>query len=333
MLNYTVAHVITQFKYERPLLVCRFDPAGEHVFVGGEDYNVARLTIAAADGAPRLFTGGHASWVMSLAVTKDGSQVISGGGDGRLVWWPTDAETPTPIRTVEAHQGWIRQLALSPDGTLLASAGNDRVVRIWNVADGSLVRELTGHEKHIYSVLFHPSGTWVLSGDLAGSLKQWEVATGTLTRTIDCPTLRHYDQGQMVDFGGVRAIAISPDGQYVAAGGLHKATNPLGNVHEPVVMLFRWENQELVRTHVSEKITQGVIWRLQYLADGTLMGVSGGGIGGFLLFWKPDQEKPAHTFTLPNLARDMDLHPDGQRVATVHHDRHLRLTGLFAKAN
>ena len=118
---------------------------------------------------------------------------------------------------------------------LAATGGNDNMVRIWNLADGKLVRELPGHERHVYSVLFHPSGQFLLSGDLMGVLNQWEVATGKLVRTFDAKPLHTYEGGQQVDYGGVRSIAISPDGKYLAAGGLYKGTNPLGAVNENAV--------------------------------------------------------------------------------------------------
>ena len=41
----------------------------------------------------------------------------------------------------------------------LATGGNDNMVRLWNLADGKLVRELPGHERHVYSVSFHPTGS------------------------------------------------------------------------------------------------------------------------------------------------------------------------------
>ena len=63
-----------------------------------------------------------------------------------------------------------------------------------------------------------------------------------------------------------------------------------------------------------------MIWRLRYLADGSLMGACGGTSGGLLLFWKSGADKDYHRLALPNIARDMDLHPDGLRVATAHHD-------------
>ena len=56
----------------------------------------------------------------------------------------------------------------------------------------------------------------------------------------------------------------------------------------------------------------------------------GGSSGGFLLFWKPDADKDFHRFALPALARDMDLHADGIRVATAHYDKHVRIVALAA---
>jgi WD40 repeat protein len=323
------AHVISQWPYDRPLNACRFDPTGRFVFCGSEDAAVERFRLA--DGARTVLNGGHDTWVRALACSKDGTQAISGGCDGKITWWDAAAETPIPIRSIDAHKGWIRSLDVSPDGRLLVSGGNDYQVRLWDVTDGSRVRELAGHERDDYSVAFNPGGQFVLSGDLIGALKQWDVSSGKEVRTFDAKPLHTYEGGQRVDFGGIRAIAASPDGKWLAAGGLHKATNPLGAVHEPLVLLFDWESQKLEKQQIAEGITGGVVWRLKWLADGSLMGVSGGSSGGWLLFWKPDAEKDFHRFQLPNIARDMDLHPDGLQVATAHHDRHLRITRLAAK--
>lgn len=323
------AHVVSQWAHDRPLNASRFDPQGRYVFCGSQDDLVERFQLS--DGAKTVMAGGHQTWVRSLAFTSDGAFTVSGGCDGKLTWWDTTAAEPKPVRSLDAHKGWIRSLSVSPDGKLLASGANDKIIRLWNIADGTLVRELVGHERDVYCVQFHPSGEFLLSGDLMGSLRQWSVADGKEIGAFDATPLHSYNGGQQVDFGGIRGIAVSPDGKWLAAGGLHKASNPLGAVHEPTVLLFDWESRKMEKQQLAEGITQGVIWRLQWLADGSLLGMSGGGSGGFLIFWKPDAEKDYHRFQLPNLARDMDVHPDGLQIATAHYDRHVRITRLAAK--
>ena len=43
------AHVVSQWPHDRPLVACRFDPAGQFVFCGSEDAVVERFKLA--DGA------------------------------------------------------------------------------------------------------------------------------------------------------------------------------------------------------------------------------------------------------------------------------------------
>ena len=49
------------------------------------------------------------------------------------------------------------------------------------------------------------------------------------------------------------------------------------------------------------------------------------------LFWKPDQVNEFFKLALPNTARDLDLHPDGLRVATAHHDGKVRVSLMRPK--
>lgn len=320
-------YVVSQWPVESPLLACRFDPAGRFVFASCEDNSIQRFDLAT--GKP-LALKAHESWVNGFGFTPDGQMMVSGGCDGRLIWWPVAGDAPVPIRTVEAHQGWIRALAVSPDGKLVATGGNDKVLRLWNLADGTLVREFPGLESHIYSVLFHPTGQFLLTGELKGHVRQWDVASGAAVRTFDAKALWSYNGGQGVDFGGVRALAISADGKQFACGGLHNASNPLGAVHDPLVMLFEWESQKLMQSLIAEPL-KGAVWRLTFLPDGTLLGASGGSTGGHLVFWNASQNKDIHRFQLPNIVRDLDLHPDGIQVATTHHDKHLRISRMASK--
>ena len=134
-----------------------------------------------------------------------------------------------------------------------------------------------------------------------------------------------------MDYGGVRGLDVSPDAALIAGGGLHKGTNPLGAVNEPIVLVFDAKTRKLARTLLADGIPGGVIWGLNYLADGSLVGACGGTTGGFLLFWKAGADKDYHRLKMPASARELDVHPDGLRIATAQHDGKIRIVRLAAK--
>lgn len=327
MIDPKQTHVTHQWKHDRPLIACRFDPEGRFAFTTSEDNTVQRWELGSGN---KVVMKGHDSWPRSIAFTADGEQVVTGGADD-LIWWPVAAEKPEQVRRVVAHKGWIRTMSVSPDGKLLATGANDNLVKVWDIADGSLVREFAGHQKDVYSSLFHAGGEFLLSGDLAGQVHQWEIASGKLIRTFDAKQLHSYNGGQGVDFGGARTLSMSPDGKHLACGGLYKATNPLGSVHEPLVLVFEWESQKLIQSHVGEGL-KGVVWRAIFHEEQFLLGTSGGTSGGFLLFWKTAEPKDFHRFKLPDLARDLDIHPDRTQLVTTHSDSHVRISRMTPKA-
>ena len=171
------------------------------------------------------------------------------------------------------RDGCVRCITV-PTAHSLPLEANDSIVRVWNAESGDMKYELPGHDSHIYSVMFHTNGQWLLSGDLKGTIRQWDLETGKKMRTFDAKKLHTYHGGQRVDYGGVRSLALSPDGKTLAAGGLHEAPNPFAGVNKPLILVFDWETQEIRQECVTDAVERGVIWRLAWLADGSLMGVS-----------------------------------------------------------
>lgn len=320
-------HVAKSLTHTAPLINCRFDPSGQYLFATAEDRAIIRWKLA--DGSKVTFTG-HDSWVRGLAFSKDGQTLVTSGFDDTLIWWPVVAEKPEPIRKITAHKGWIRAIEVSPDGNLLASGGNDRLVKLWNMADGKLVRELSGHELDIYSLLFHREGKHLLSGDLMAHIRQWDITAGKEVRKFDAKDLHTYNGGQRVHYGGVRSLALTADNKQLIAGGLYKGTNPLGAVNEPLVMRFNWESQKVLKKHITEGV-KGVIWCNVIHPKGFVIGCSGGSGGGWLLFWNEGDEKAFHKQKLPDTAREMDLHPDGVQLAVVHWNKKVSLCRLEKK--
>lgn len=322
-------HVAYEWKHSSPLITCRFDPQGRFLFSSAEDMSVQRWEFAS--GTKQADYVGHDSWVNDIAFLSDEQTMVTVGYDHNMIFWSVTADEPQPLKTVQAHAGWIRSISVSPNGELIATGGNDQLVKLWT-ADGQPIRELAGHDSHVYRTLFHPEGEFLLSGDLSGVVRQWEVSSGKEVRTFDAKDLHTYNGGQQVHYGGIRGMAFDPEKKYLACCGLHKATNPLGATNEPVVLLFDWESGEKIRAHVSEDVN-GIAWRVIFLSNDTFVAASGGS-GSFLLFWKPDQEKDFHKVKMPdNMAREMDLHPDGLHLATAHYDNTLRISRMTEKEN
>jgi tricorn protease-like protein len=70
---------------------------------------------------------GHAN---SVAISGDGTRIISGGEDGTVRVW--DAETGTEKLTLKGHTGKVTSVTISGDGKRIISGGIDGTVRVWD---------------------------------------------------------------------------------------------------------------------------------------------------------------------------------------------------------
>jgi WD40 repeat protein len=315
---------VQELKHSSPLLGCRFDPSGRFLFAGAQDNAVVRWRLE--DGTKTVLAG-HKSWIRALAFAARDHLTFSGSYDGKLITWLTAAEAPTPAQTNEAHKGWLRALAISPDGNVLASCGNDRLVKLWSVAEGRLLRTLEGHESHVYNVAFHPTAPLVVSGDLKGVVKVWESTTGTVVRELDAKILHKYDPSFMADHGGVRGMAFSADGSLLACCGITNVSNAFAGVGNPLVVLFDWATGKVKQLLKPREAFQGTAWGTFIHATGFIAAAAGGN-GGMLWYWKPDAPTDFFTFKLPENARDLAPHPDGRRLAVAFSDGAARVYDL-----
>jgi WD40 repeat protein len=326
----TKTHVAQTIVHPAPLIACRFDPTGKYVFAAAQDYRVWRYELGTEEKPEPTEFGGHESWVRAIAFSPDGKTLITGGYDGRLVWSPAGAEKPEPARTVEAHDGWIRAIAVSPDGELLASVGNDLLVKLFSAKDGSPVGELSGHESHIYNVAFHPDGDQLATGDLMGNFLHWDLKAMNEQRRFTEEALHKYDNTFWADIGGPRGMTFSPDGSLLAASGITNVSNAFAGVGNPTVVVFDWEAGKRKVQYVGSKKPRGTGWGVVMHPAGFTIGVSGGS-GGFLLFWKGDQQNEFHQVKLPDTGRDLALHVDGLRLATAHYNGRLVISKMADK--
>lgn len=95
-------------------------------------------------------TGTRYTTIYCIAVSSDGQIIACGGSDDSIdLFLMSDKQC---IQKISGHTSTVSLLVFSHDNHRLFSSSWDRNVRIWNVNDGSLLKELVGHESYVYNI-------------------------------------------------------------------------------------------------------------------------------------------------------------------------------------
>jgi eukaryotic-like serine/threonine-protein kinase len=336
----------------------------------------------------------HTGEVLTAAYNRDGQWVASGGTDRTVRVWRADNRQDLTV--LDGHTGAVGQVAFAADGRRLASSSNwgnrnyteDQTVRIWRVGERAGTSVLVGHTSYIYPVAYSPDGKWIASGGWDSTVRLWDAVTGE-----DCADLPHAGFVRALAFGPdsswlvsecegdkslhiwntttaqlekdlpgpggmrIQAIAVSPDGAWIAAAdsegnAMIRATATGAVVHSlrgtsrgyNKALAFSPDGRLLAGT--GEDVTQIDIWnrrtgeRSARLAGhtGPVCGVAFSADGRLLAsassdwtvrLWDVAAAKcvavlTGHTDGVFSVA----FHPDGNRLASAGRDRAVWLWDL-----
>ncbi len=123
--------------------------------------------------------------VLALAFSADGKILASGGGQpsrsGELRLW--NVADGALLRTISpSHSDTIFAIEFSPDNRYLASAGADRMMKVFDVNSGALVRTFEGHTHHVLGVSWRGDGKMLATAGADSAVKMWDFATGEQPR-------------------------------------------------------------------------------------------------------------------------------------------------------
>jgi WD40 repeat protein len=184
--------------------------------------------------------GGHEGEVTAVAISHDGSIIVTGSRNGEVkLWAMTTGKSSvalhglSPIKAIKLTDGnsfftmkviceaghEIRRFGnmktVSNDGTFIVSVPNDvnivSKLEIYNAKTKELAHTLNGHTGGILSVVISPDDTFIVTGSCDQTIKIWDAKTKKCIHTLDLQSL---GQGYQI----IESIGIAADNTYITIG-------------------------------------------------------------------------------------------------------------------
>jgi WD40 repeat protein len=214
-----------------------FDPSGKQLATGCHDgvlriFDIEKNTAVKSINAHlQTQPEQRAFQIYSVAWAPDGKQVLTASYDKSMKLW--DAASGNLVREFKpfaektfpkGHHDQIFCATFSKDGKLVATGSSDKMIKLWNVADGTVIREFANpkikqlpppespeaHPSWVYALRFSADEKHLISGGSAprnrGYLAVWNVADGKML------------YGEEIANGPIYSLALSKDGRQLLLG-------------------------------------------------------------------------------------------------------------------
>ncbi|NER78087.1 MAG: NACHT domain-containing protein [Leptolyngbya sp. SIO1D8] len=172
---------------------------------------------------------GHTSSIYSLAVSTDGSVIVSGSRFPEMVIRVWDAQTGECLKILAGHSDSVRSVAIADKENVVisGSASDDTSLKIWDLQTGECLRTLAGHTDSVRSLVVHPDQTRFLSGGYDALIKAWDIHSGECLGTLRGHT------------AAVQTLEIAGNGTVLASGSYDNSVRLWNLATEQCQAVFR----------------------------------------------------------------------------------------------
>ena len=259
--------------------------------------------------------------------------------------WQSASQEPRYI--LDDHNGSVEDLAFSPDGKFLITASVDKTLKLWRIADGSLLSTLEGHIRSVSGVAISPLGDILASSSSDRTIRLWRVSDGEMLTALETPAglatspvfspsgeiLACVTANRIVQFWNVenlltggKSLAL-PDLSIDPQGVTGITFSPSGEVlacesrRDQTILLYRLRDVSLLlklEGHTAD------INCLAYSPDGSLL--ASGSWDNSLRLWRMKDGACLHAIKGHRAGvLDLAFSPDGEIVVAASADHSLRL--------
>ena len=307
-INPLKSKVTTEHKHDAPLLCCAYDMGGKFLFAGGRGNGVVVIELKSGK---KTILKGHDSWI--CAISRLGPDlVLTSDCNGKIIAWDCGTEVPSQKWIIQAHSSSIQALSVSFNGDYFVTGDRQGEVQIWQASNGKLVNRLAQLEYLISGLAWHPDGKQIITADRKPQkprIKIWDISTLKETFSIDVPELSGYRRVEDIEWGGIRFLIVSPDGNQIIACGRNGYDGPA------CALLFNLSTGKLQRKFVSG--LKGFCYYALFHPEGFLMTASGDVGKGEFQTWNITKDESVAVVSTSGPCSSIAIHPDGKQFAVT----------------
>lgn len=250
---------------------------------------------------------GHASSVVSVAISANNRWMASGDQGGAINLWRM-GEDARLVSTLEGHQDQVQALTITPDNQWLFSGGLDGTLRRWSLQAQGPQESLLLHDlgNAIWAITVTPDNRWLVAGTTQGVIH---------FHPLESP---HHDTFEFQGHeGSVNALVIDSQAEYLYSAGED------GLIH-------RWPLADILEGRYTPQSFQGhegSVFSLTIAEEGQWL--ASGGRDGTVRLWSLQADRLGET---PRVLRGHEgainavvASRDGQWLASAGRDGTIRI--------